>query len=486
MFFNSLPFLVFLPVVVVGFYTIPRRGLLPFLLVASYGFYGAGRVEHVPLLLGVTLVSHVAALRIGRTAEESRRRLWLGIALAANLGVLGVFKYSDFAARILNAVLSWLGVGAALPLPRLHWPLGISFFTLQALAYVFEVYLGRFPAEPDGLRVALYVAYFPLLAAGPIERPERLLPQLRERARLDCEALVSGLRLMLWGFFKKVVVADRLGPLVDTVYGGGAQNGLTYLLATYGFAMQIYCDFSGYSDIARGTARLLGVDVVRNFDSPYAACSIVDFWRRWHVALSSWLRDYVFMPLSLGGRRSRLRLYASLMAAFVASGIWHGPDWTFVAWGALHGVYIVVGLLTRRARDRAWGPWAKSRTREWVAWAVTFQLVCASWVLFRAPSVPRAAHILASIAREAPVLTSHLFRGAGILHGVADFSRFQLLGLVLLSAAVMGAEWGASQRWFPLTFQASPSLRLAAYFVLFYTIVFFGYFGETAFIYSRF
>jgi D-alanyl-lipoteichoic acid acyltransferase DltB (MBOAT superfamily) len=291
----------------------------------------------------------------------------------------------------------------------------------------------------------------------------------------------------LWGFFKKLVIADNLAGLVSAVYDGDASsNGLAALIATYAFAVQIYCDFSGYSDIARGAAKLLDIDVMQNFDSPYESRSIAEFWRRWHVALSTWLRDYVFTPLSLGGGRSRARGYASVLITFTVSGLWHGAGWTFVAWGLLHGVYIAVGIASRPWRDRRWGSWARSRTRDWLARFVTFHLVCVGWVLFRSPSLDRALDLLTRIAIELPRDVVARLSGHAAFSAFGSFSRWELAALVAGSVSVLLAEKAAREPRIAKWLLGAPGGRLALYALILYSIVFLGNFGETAFIYSQF
>jgi D-alanyl-lipoteichoic acid acyltransferase DltB (MBOAT superfamily) len=478
--FNSLAFLIFLPAVLALYYGLPARLVAPMLLAASYYFYGSWSVGFLFLLMCSSLVDYLVGLRM-QAAPESRR-LWLAFSLATNLGLLGLFKYWDFLASSLNAVLP--AGGPVLPLLGLVLPVGISFYTFQSLGYTIDVYRGVIPAERRLERFALYVAYFPQLVAGPIERPENLLPQLAERRIATCEQVRTGLRLMLWGFFKKVVVADRLALLVDAVYGsGGPHSALVWLVATYAFAFQIYCDFSGYTDIARGVARLMGVELMLNFDVPYLSRSIAEFWRRWHISLSTWFRDYVYV--SLGGNRvSPDRRYLNVFIVFLLSGLWHGANWTFVVWGAFHGVCVVLGALTRPLRDRLWGRWAESRTRHLLSIAITFHLACLGWVLFRARDLSQAREVFVALAGLPGAVLAYV-RGLPVFV-TTGHSSLALLALASASVVVFAGEWVYRQVWFRAMFEARPRIRLGLYAAVFYGTLFLGYFGETAFIYFQF
>ena len=345
MLFNSLEFLLFLPVVLVCYALTPRHLRWIPLLAASYYFYASWRLEYLTLILASTAVDYAAGLALGRVTNRASRRALVGLSLVANLGILLFFKYANFFAQTWS---SMIGAGADGSLHTFLLPVGISFYTFQTLSYTIDVYRGRIEPERHLGRFALYVAFFPQLVAGPIERAGRLLPQVTRMASPNTDQIVSGLRLALWGFFKKVVIADRLALVVDQVYGNPAdQSGITWLIGTYFFAFQIYCDFSGYSDIAIGVARLLGFDLMKNFRVPYSASSLREFWGRWHISLSTWFRDYVY--IGLGGNRVQLgRWIANILVTFLVSGLWHGANWTFVVWGGLHGAYLVIEHALRR------------------------------------------------------------------------------------------------------------------------------------------
>ena len=398
MFFNSLHFLAFFPVVVGLYLATPARLRWLLLLAASYYFYAAWRVEYLLLIIVSTLIDYVAGLAMDSTADPKRKRLFLILSLFSNLGILFSFKYFNFFNESLRAVFGVFSVPYEIPGFDVLLPVGISFYTFQTLSYTIDVYRGHRSAERHLGIFALYVAFFPQLVAGPIERSTRLLPQFLKKADVSYERAVDGLRLMLWGFFKKLVIADRLAIYVDAVYSQPGDHGAaTILLATYFFAFQIFCDFSGYSDIAIGSARILGYDLMDNFNRPYFAKSIGEFWRRWHISLSTWFRDYLYIPLG-GNRVSKRRWYWNLFIVFLISGLWHGANWTFVVWGALHGAYLIVGIVSKDWRDRFCAAVGiRGNTRRWIAAAVTFHLVVLSWIFFRADNIHDAALLFAGL-----------------------------------------------------------------------------------------
>lgn len=409
--FNSPEFLLFFPVVLLLHWLLPHRYRWTLLLAASWLFYCWWEPRAGLLLGGTTVVSWLCARQVSRTEGTGKKRLWLVLALTVSLGCLGVFKYAGFFAGINNL---------ALPVSILL-PAGISFYTFQTLSYVIDVYRGRVQPEPHFGYYALFVSFFPQLVAGPIERPERLLPQLKSRRRCEKDRPFSGCGLLLAGYFKKVVMADGLAGFVDRVFGSPeAALGPEIVLATVLFGFQIYCDFSGYTDIARGAARLLGIELTENFDRPYTAVSIRDFWNRWHMSLTAWFTDYVYIPMG-GSRKGLPRQMVNVMAVFLLSGLWHGADWTFVLWGGLHGLYRICGILWRR-----WGkPGPAGKGWDWLRRIRTFLLVSAAWLPFRAASLS-----------ETGMLLSRLGTGWGSLPGLLP----ELAGGVLLILCLPGLE----------------------------------------------
>lgn len=390
MLFNSWQFLIFFPAVALLHFIIPYRFRWILLLIASYYFYAAWRVEYLTLILASTLIDYFAAIWIDTSKTQGSRRLGLAASLICNFGLLFSFKYFNFFNTLIADVLANFSLSN--PIPRLDvlLPVGISFYTFQTLSYTFEVYKGKQPVERHLGRFALYVAFFPQLVAGPIERSLNLLPQFRDKHDFNPGPAVAGLRLVLWGMFKKVVIADNLGTFVNAVYNQpDAAYGILPVLATVFFAFQIYCDFSGYSDIAIGTARILGFDLMVNFKRPYRARSIGEFWQRWHISLSTWFRDYVYIPLG-GNRTSLNRWMVNIFVTFTVSGLWHGANTTFVLWGALHGIYYLVGRWTERPRTRlihALRLESFPGLHATLQIALTFVLVCFSWIFFRANSM---------------------------------------------------------------------------------------------------
>lgn len=355
MLFNSIEFLLFLPTVVALYFAAPVRYRWGLLLAASFYFYASWKLEYLILIIISIAVDYFAGLRMAGKEERSQRAPYLVMSLIANLGILVGFKYFNFISDSIRAAFQPLNVFADMPHLEFLLPVGISFYTFQSMSYTIDVYRGDRGPERHLGRFALYVSFFPQLVAGPIERSTHLLPQFSEPKRFDYDRATSGLRLILWGFFKKIVIADQLALFVDQVYGApGEWHGAAVLLASYFFAFQIFCDFSAYTDIARGSARIMGYDLMENFNRPYFARSIREFWARWHISLSTWFRDYLYIPLG-GNRVVKWRWYYNLMVVFVVSGLWHGANWTFVAWGFLHGAYLVISLMTRDWRDRAWG-----------------------------------------------------------------------------------------------------------------------------------
>ncbi|MFB3904379.1 MAG: MBOAT family protein [Acidobacteriota bacterium] len=391
MLFNSFEFLIFLPIVLCLYYALKHRGQNLMLLAASFIFYGSWDYRFLALLIVSALVDFFAARAIDRTAVPSRRKLFLLASLSANLGILGFFKYFNFFIDNAARLLGTLGLHPDLPILYVILPVGISFYTFQAMSYTIDVY--RRELKPTGsiLNYLLYVCYFPQLVAGPIERATHLLPAIERRRTVTADMVSSGLALVLIGFFRKVVIADGLGSQIDAVFASpGSFSSPQLLKALYLFALQIYCDFAGYSDIARGTSRLMGIELMVNFNHPYFASNLSDFWRRWHISLSSWLRDYLYIPLG-GNREGTFKTYRNLMLTMLLGGLWHGAAWAFVIWGALHGSYLVLFRLVPKifAISEKNGWWARA-----LGILLTFHLVLLTWVFFRAPGLRAALEYL--------------------------------------------------------------------------------------------
>lgn len=392
MLFNSLHFLVFFPIVCAIYFVL--RGLRSrnlFLLAASYYFYMNWEPAYALLLFTSTAVTYVAALGIGRSGTQRRKKMWLAGSLVINLGILFLFKYYNFAAQNLTALMQDLGVAMTMPRFTLLLPVGISFYTFQALGYSIDVYRGKTAVEHDFFTYALFVSFFPQLVAGPIERSTHLLGQFKRKHDYSYERLMDGLGLMLWGYFLKLAVADRCGIYVDAVFNNlSHHNGGSYLLASLLFPFQIYGDFAGYSLTAIGAAKVMGFDLMENFHRPYFSTTVTEFWHRWHISLSTWFKDYVYIPLG-GNRVSRGRNYLNVMITFIVSGVWHGANWTFVIWGTLHGALQCI------EKALGWNKAVWGRVATFFHWALTFALVSLAWVFFRANSLADAFTVITVI-----------------------------------------------------------------------------------------
>ena len=430
MLFNSFEYFLFLPLVVLAYFISPVRYRVWLLLLASYGFYMFWRWEYIVLIIAQTEINYYAGLQIAKSSDPRKRRFWLVVALVLTLAILFFFKYFNFANNTLRWIFQSFQAGYSIPNLNVLLPVGISFHTFQALSYTIDLWRGKIPVERNFSRFALFVTFFPLLVAGPIERAHRLLPEFAEEKHFDVERTVSGLKMILWGLFKKVVIADRLAEYVRQVYGHpGSHSGSTLLLATYFFAFQIYCDFSGYSDIAIGSARILGYDLMQNFNLPYLAKSISDFWQRWHISLSTWFRDYVYIPLG-GNRGTNYKWAFNIFVTFLISGLWHGANWTFIVWGGLHGFYYLI--------ERGISPFARrcvkyfclpGRLVSAIKILLTFHLVLIAWVFFRAASLRDAIFILTRIATN---LTGRLYLGSSTVSTTFGAAFIFLIGIVMI------------------------------------------------------
>ncbi len=401
MIFNSLEYAVFLPVVLGLYWVLRHRARLWLLLVASYVFYGWWDVRFLGLIIVSTLIDYTVARRMAAAVTERARTRLLLVSVVANLGILGTFKYADFFVYSAQRALTTFGLTETSTWTLgVLLPVGISFYTFQTISYSFDVYRRRLEPVDDLLTFAVYVAFFPQLVAGPIERAHHLLPQFQHpRPRPGRDDVRSAGVLILQGLVKKVVIADVMAGVVQTGFAGASATGarsagsVTVLLGVYAFALQIYGDFSGYTDIARGSARLFGIDLMRNFEAPYLSRSITEFWRRWHISLSEWLRDYLYVPLG-GNRGTRWRTYRNLMLTMLLGGLWHGAAWTFVVWGLLHGLFLVAHRPVRDRSRRDTGPLTR---RDVLPILGTFHLVCFAWIFFRADSFGQAADVITGI-----------------------------------------------------------------------------------------
>jgi alginate O-acetyltransferase complex protein AlgI len=485
MLFNSIEFLIFFVIAATLYFFIPHRFRWVFLLLASYYFYMCWNPVYIILLIISTLIDYFAGLMMGKTADKKRRRKYLIISLCSNLGLLFAFKYFNFLNGALKVLLDSASMSWNIGSLNVLLPVGISFYTFQSLSYGFDVYRGAKAPEKHVGIFALYISFFPQLVAGPIERSTRLLPQFYNKIKFNYERATDGLLLMLWGFFKKVVIADRVAAMVDQVYNNVYDyQGLAFIIATLLFAFQIYCDFSGYSDIAIGAARIMGFDLMANFRTPYYAKSISEFWKRWHISLTSWFKDYLY--ISLGGNRVvKWRWYYNIMIVFVISGFWHGANWTFLIWGALNGFYLLFSIWTAGFREKIARFIHLDKLPNLQALSkvlITFALVCFAWIFFRANNINDAFYVI-----------THLFTGMfneETLMFVCSGFGFGTRGLVIALAAICLMETVQlvqQRRSIKDVLAKKPTaIRLALYVGLIVCIIMLGKFSANQFIYFQF
>lgn len=481
MLFNSIHFLIFFPIVVVLYFSIPHRFRWILLLISSYYFYMSWKAEYILLIMFSTLVDYYLGLRIHYSETQRTKKLFLILSIILNIGLLFAFKYFNFFSDSIREILQIFSIQLNPITLKVLLPIGISFYTFQSLSYTIDIYREKIkPTRHLGI-FALYISFFPQLVAGPIERAGNLLPQFFKKYNFNYKRVTDGLKLMLWGFFKKVVIADRLAIIVNTIYASPTEyTGLPLIISTIFFAFQIYCDFSGYSDIAIGSSQIMGISLMDNFKRPYFSSSVSEFWKRWHISLSSWFKDYLYIPLG-GNRVSISRHYLNIFVVFLISGLWHGANWTFAVWGALHGLYILFEKITRTLKDKLLiltrlilFPWFV-RFLEIVS---TFTLVTIGWIFFRANNLQDAFYIL-----------THLFKGIsfsskGIIKGVDWLDLSIALGVILFMEFIHLIQEHRSIRQFldskPLV------IRWSIYLVIMLLILLFGVFNGTKFIYFQF
>ncbi|MFT5701443.1 MAG: alginate O-acetyltransferase complex protein AlgI [Desulforhopalus sp.] len=480
MLFNSLQFSLFFLVVVTVYFSIPHRFRWILLLASSYYFYMCWKAEYLLLIMASTLVDYFSARRMSMHSEQKRRRKYLYLSLTCNLGILFFYKYFNFLSNSVTEALQVVNIYYDTPVFQVLLPVGISFYTFQTLSYTIDVYKGRIPAERHLGIYALYVSFWPQLVAGPIERTRHLLPQFRQRYDFDYNRVTEGLRLMLWGLFKKVVIADQLAVYVNRVYNHVDDfQGIPLIIATFFFAIQIYCDFSGYTDMARGAAKVMGFDLMENFRRPYFAKSSREFWQRWHISLSTWFRDYVYIPLG-GSRQVKWRWYYNLIVTFFLSGLWHGANWTFVVWGSLHGCYLVVENISGSFQQKI-ANYCSSEEQSFIhraiRVAITMTMVCFAWIFFRANTLTDACHIIYKM---------FLIQPADL--GVEVIGLPAFLGAILLLIILFIVDM--TERKEPIYILAAKGpllLRWLAYLILFWAIVVAAIFGvQQEFIYFQF
>lgn len=480
MLFNSLLFAVFLTVVFILYHIVPVRFRWAFLLLASYAFYMNLHVAYGFLLLFSTLLTYSLALRLEKTPEKKKKRLCLTGGILPLIGILLVFKLGTPAINKINALID-TGRLSLHPLTlRILLPAGVSFYFFQSMGYLIDVYKGKVRAERHFGYYALFVSFFPQLLAGPIGRADSLLPQLKAERRFDYDSASYGLKLMAWGYFKKLVIADTFAVTVNQVYDNCySYVGLVFIITTVMYALQIYCDFSGYSDIAIGCAKLFGINLTTNFKSPYLSFSVREFWSRWHISLSTWFRDYVYIPLG-GSRTGRIRHCLNLFITFLVSGFWHGSALTFLVWGALHGLLQIIETFIYPKRKAG----APARKKHWWQLPITFCVICFAWIFFRANSIQDARWIISRLFWDIGRPLNYLKTAAICL----DLSYPAMIGMALSAAALLIYD-AISLKWdvIGLLSRAWAPVRWLTYVLLLLVIALFSYKGiATEFIYMQF
>ncbi len=494
MLFNSFSFILFFIIVTVLYYALSHRYRWGLLLLASCYFYMAFVPKYILILFGTIIVNYVAGILM-ENSTITRKKIILWSTVIVNIGVLGFFKYFNFFIENINAFGQVIHWNYSFSLLHIILPIGLSFHTFQALSYVIEVYRGRQKTERHLGIYALYVMYYPQLVAGPIERPQNLLHQFHEKKLFNAVDVTEGLKRMSWGFFKKTIVADHLAIIVNAVYANPhGFDGPTLIMATVFFAFQLYCDFSGYSDIALGASRVMGITLMENFERPYFSKSIAEFWRRWHISLSSWLRDYVYYPVALGTKRpTRAKLYVATVVTFLLSGLWHGAAWNYVVMGGFFGVCIVMAEMIKKYRARFLsynGVSQNTHAVRYIDMIMTFVLVCVGWTFFRAQSLNDAFYILTHFWKGLGTFITHSYsyytwKNLFSLGGIVTKGDFAIALLGSFIFIIVDLLERRISLWQKLA-EYPTYVRWLVYYSIIFGIISFGRFGAQEFIYFQF
>ena len=487
MLFNSLPFVIFFPVVTILFFLLPHKFRWFLLLAASCFFYMFFKPVYILILAFTIVIDYYAGILLENEPDKKRRKKFLIMSLIANIGILAVFKYYNFLNSNITGIALLFGYKNPIPFLRMALPIGLSFHTFQAMSYTIEVYRGHQKAERKFGIYALYVMFYPQLVAGPIERPQNMLPQFHEKKYFNYNNAVTGIRLMLWGMFKKAVIADRLATITEPIFNNPHKYpASSILVCCFFFSFQIYCDFSGYSDIALGSARVMGFNLMKNFDRPYSSKSIAEFWRRWHISLSTWFKDYVYITLG-GSRVSTPRKYFNLFIVFFLSGLWHGANWTYVIWGSIHGIYMVTGAMTENVRAKIRDVLGISRVKwldDLLQKLVTFFLVAITWVFFCGNTVEDSFYMarkLPSALGEFIGMARHTYR---LVLPIADARVLMCIAVVLVMELIHAIQ---KRRSINTLIQNQPRyIRWCVYYVFVFAVIYLGVFHNRQFIYFQF
>lgn len=482
MLFNSYEYLVFFPVVLIIYYVLPKKLRWLMLLGVSYFFYMCWNVKYVALLIYVTAVTFSGALVINKLKEQRSKKIALGTTIVLSFLTLIIYKYLNFFIGSANSLLMTV-TGSSEPFVNnldIVLPMGISFYTFQAVGYLIDVYRGEVEVMTNPFRYALFISFFPQLVAGPIERAKNLIKQVNEYHKLEFDNLRDGFVLMLWGFFLKLVIADKAAVVIDAIYNNYTEySGMLFLIASILFALQIYCDFAGYTYIAMGSARMLGFRLMDNFNSPYLATSVAEFWRRWHISLTSWFKDYLYIPLG-GSRKGTVRKYINKVVVFLVSGLWHGAEWSFVVWGGLNGIFQVIEEMLGIANK------SKSRLTKVLRIVITFVLVDFTWIFFRADNINSAIYIIKKIFTDTSF--SQISEGQLFQLGLTN-KNFTVLIIAILILLIADVLKYRDIKFKELLYKQNIILRYAFYVVAFFTIVIFGTYGSevpSTFLYFQF
>ena len=474
MIFNTSIFLLFFSIFFIAYWQIAQKGSIKirnlFIILGSYFFYGCWDWRFLSLIIISSLADYIIGLSIDKSSNRVNRRILLGSSLMINLGILGFFKYFNFFVDSASEILSLVGLTSSVSTLNIILPIGISFYTFQTLSYTIDIYQRKLKPTRDIISFFAFVSFFPQLVAGPIERASRLLHQFHDKKVFNYDMCVIGLRLMLWGMFKKVVIADNLGVLVDVMFASNQDvNGLVTIVGTIMFGLQIYCDFSGYSDIAIGVAKTLGFDLMKNFQTPYFASSFSSFWHRWHISLSTWFRDYVYIPLG-GNRSSSIRISVNIMVTFLLSGLWHGANVTFLLWGGLHGMLLIA--------EKWWNQ--KVSIKKYTP--LVFVVVMMLWLPFRAQNMDHLITLSSSIIQ---------FQSYSLNDLVSYFTNYTMFYLIAFSLVILCFGLVEYQLRFKdfneWIFKKRKPIRIACYSLLLFTILLLGNFDvKPQFIYFQF